>query len=98
MRSLRFLIVAGLLVCICAVSSGDEATKGKPLKIAMYSGSAEYKSSESLADLKRQLEEQFGASCSLHVADEKGTTLTGIEDLETCDVAVIFTRRLKLDQ
>ena len=97
MRSSRLLIVVGLLLCLCGVSSGDEAT-GKPLKVAMYSGSAEYKSAESLADLKKQLEEQFGASCSLHIADEKGTTLTGIEELETCDVAVIFTRRLKLDE
>jgi type 1 glutamine amidotransferase len=64
----------------------------------MYSGSAEYKSAESLADLKKLLEAEYGASCTLHVVDEKGSKLTGIEDLETCDVAVIFTRRLKLDE
>jgi type 1 glutamine amidotransferase len=97
MSSLRCFVVVALVLCLCGVSRGEE-TKGRPLRVAMYSGSAEYKSAESLADLKKDLEEQYGASCSLHVADEKGTTLDGIEDLETCDVAVIFTRRLKLDE
>src|SRR5688500_8917810 len=64
----------------------------------MYSGSAEYKSAESLADLKKELEGKYGASCALHVADEKGSTLKGIEVLASCDVAIVFTRRLKLDE
>jgi type 1 glutamine amidotransferase len=32
----------------------------------------------------------------MHVVEEKGTRLNGIEDLETADVAVFFTRRVGL--
>jgi type 1 glutamine amidotransferase len=90
-----FLLSRG--VCAAAAAAADGAGK-HPLKVAMYSGSAEYRSAESLAGLKKHLEAEYGTSCSLHVVDEKGTKLTGIEDLEACDVAVIFTRRLKLDE
>ena len=97
MRTLRWAFALGLVLLVGGVSFADEAGV-KPLKVVMYSGSAEYNSAESLAGFKKHLEEQYGAVCSLHVVDEKGTTLKGIDELETCDVAVIFTRRLKLDE
>ena len=97
MRTLRWAFALVLVLLVGGVSFADEAGV-KQLKVVMYSGSAEYNSAESLAGFKKHLEEQYGAVCSVHVVDEKGTTLTGIDELETCDVAVIFTRRLKLDE
>ena len=103
MKTVWSALVLGV-VCLWSCWTAAEAAGAAPegdgpaLKVAMYSGSAEYKSAESLEDLKRELEERYGASCSLHIADEKGSTLKGIEDLASCDVAIIFTRRLKLDE
>lgn len=96
MTRIRWAAVLAVLLLSQSICMAADAAK-RPLKVAMYSGSAEYRSAESLAELKEHLEEQYGAACSLHVVDEKGTELSGIEDLEDCDVAIIFTRRLKLD-
>src|SRR5688572_26892494 len=97
MRTLRCVIGVALVLGLCGASAAADDAKA-PLRVVMYSGSAEYKSAESLADLKKELEGKYGASCALHVADEKGSTLKGIEDLASCDVAIVFTRRLKLDE
>ena len=97
MRTLRCVIGVALALGLCGVSMAAADGAKAPLRIVMYSGSAEYRSAESLEDLKKELEGNYGASCALHVVDEKRSKLTGIEDLETCDVAVIFTRRLNLD-
>lgn len=73
------------------------AAADQPLNVVMFSGSTEYKSRESLESFKRLLEDKHNCRCSVNVVDEKGTRLNGIEALETADVAVFFTRRVKLD-
>jgi type 1 glutamine amidotransferase len=68
----------------------------KKLKVLLISGSLEYKSDESLAAFQKHLEEHYPVECSraFRKTDED---LPGLEGLETCDVAVFFTRRLKID-
>ncbi len=68
----------------------------KKLKVLLISGSLEYKSDESLALLQKHLEANYPVECSraFRKADDD---LPGLEGLETCDVAVFFTRRLNIN-
>jgi putative membrane-bound dehydrogenase-like protein len=79
--------------------SPTPAGKGeKKLRVALVSGSFEYKSDDSLGVLKKHLEANYPVECVLISAKlEKDTELAGLEQLETCDVAVFFTRRLQID-
>ncbi len=102
MRGLSISIGFGaMLAAIVAMAAGGPASAaekpaGAGLKVAIFSGSKEYDSNESLEKLKKVLEEKLGAQCSINIVEEKGTTLTGSEQLESADVAVIFTRRVAL--
>ncbi len=70
----------------------------KKLRVCLVSGSFEYKSDDSLAAFKKHLEANFPVECVLVSAKaEKDTTLPGIENLEKCDVAIFFTRRLMIE-
>ena len=85
-------IVTALLamLALCCTAAGAD-----PLKVCLVSGSAEYKSDESLTALKTYLEANFAVACSLVIAKDGGDNLPGIEAIDTTDVALIFTRRLK---
>jgi putative membrane-bound dehydrogenase-like protein len=70
----------------------------KKLKVCLVSGSFEYKSDASLSEFKKYLEANFPVECTLVSAkSDKDKDLPGIENLEKCDVAVFFTRRLMID-
>ena len=70
----------------------------RPLRLALVSGSFEYKSDESLQKLQELLQQRYGIECILIAARaEKDTTLPGIEKLKECDAAIFFTRRLRLE-
>jgi len=70
------------------------AGEGEKLKVVMFSGSSEYHSNETLAKLKKVLEEKYGCDCVLNVVQDKGTELTGADGLAKADVGVFFTRRI----
>ena len=74
----------------------DPPAKGKDdkkLKVLLISGSLEYKSDESLAEFQKHLEANYPVEVSraFRKADDD---IPGLEALDTCDVAVVFTRRL----
>jgi type 1 glutamine amidotransferase len=94
----RFFVfaVAVILACIAVAHSAEPAAKEKkPLKVCLISGSLEYKSDESLAAFQKYLETNFHVQCSraFRKADDD---LPGLENLESCDVALFFTRRLTI--
>jgi putative membrane-bound dehydrogenase-like protein len=66
------------------------------LKVLLISGSVEYKSDETLPILQKYLEANYPVEC-LRAFRKTDEDLPGLEQLETCDVAVFFTRRLKID-
>ena len=72
-----------------------EAKDFKKLKVLLISGSLEYKSDESLAGFQKHLEANYPVECSraFRKADDD---LPGLDALETCDVAVFFTKRLTI--
>lgn len=73
------------------------AAGAKPLKVCLVSGSLEYKSNESLAEFQKYLESKYDVVCSrAFIVGTDETHLPGLENLDDCDVMLIFTRRLKL--
>jgi len=86
--------VVGLLMS-SARGADRQAQAERPLRVAMYSGAAEYKSDQTLAQFKEWLEKNDGAQCTLNLAVDD-QDLPGLDQLQMCDVAVIFTRRIKL--
>ena len=91
--SLASLVVAVVL----ALFGSDVSAAEQPLKVCLVSGSLEYKSNESLAGLQKYLEANFPVRCTrafIEGTDE--TRLPGLENLDDCDVMLLFTRRLKL--
>jgi putative membrane-bound dehydrogenase-like protein len=68
---------------------------GRKLKVLLISGSLEYKSDESLAEFQKYLEANYPVECS-RAFRKTDDDLPGLEALETCDVAVFFTRRLTI--
>jgi putative membrane-bound dehydrogenase-like protein len=82
-----------------AYLQGDKGVQGilakPPLKVCLVSGSLEYESDTTLAGLQEHLEKHFNVKCSraFRKTDED---MPGLEALETSDVMVLYTRRLKL--
>lgn len=66
-----------------------------PLRVCFISGSAEYESDKTMPILKKYLESKYPSIVTMISA--KGDDLPGLENLDKCDVAVLFTRRLKLN-
>jgi putative heme-binding domain-containing protein len=79
-------------------AASGRRSDAKKLKVCLVSGSFEYKSDESLSAFQKYLEANFPVECSRVFAKaEKDKTLDGLENLEKCDVAIFFTRRLQID-
>jgi type 1 glutamine amidotransferase len=91
MRLFRTLATVALLTGALSARSAEPK-----LNVVMFSGSEEYKSTPSLEKLAKLLTDTLGAQCKVHVVDDKGTQLTGAADLKSADIAVFFTRRVKL--
>ena len=73
------------------------ADAAKSLKVCLVSGSLEYKSNESLAAFQPFLETNYQVQCSrAFLVGEDIEHLPGLENLDHCDVVLLFTRRLKL--
>ncbi|HYG74089.1 MAG TPA: ThuA domain-containing protein [Planctomycetota bacterium] len=82
-------IVAALFAF--AVYGGDA-----PLKVCMLSASTEYKSDECCDSFQKYLEQNFNVVCTRATGVERGTDLKGLENLDGCDVVLLFTKRMTL--
>jgi type 1 glutamine amidotransferase len=69
---------------------------GEPLKVCLVSGSAEYKSDESLAAFDDYLRTNYNVVCTRAFGKDKGNDLPGLEALDSAEVMVLYTRRLTL--
>ncbi len=81
-----------LAAALAVVAAGDPPRK---LRVALVSGSVEYKSDESLAAFGKRLEADYPVEC-VRVSRRTDADLPGLDKLAGCDVAVLFTRRLTL--
>jgi type 1 glutamine amidotransferase len=93
MKTLTLLLFALLIGLALTASQARE--KKKALRVCFISGSAEYGSDKTLPILQKYLESKHPCECTL-IKAKSDSDLPGLEALEKCDVAVLFTRRLKL--
>jgi putative heme-binding domain-containing protein len=68
----------------------------RTLKVCLVSGSLEYDSDTSLAGFQEFLEKNYNAKCS-RAFRKADNDLPGLENLKTCDVMLLFTRRLTIE-
>jgi type 1 glutamine amidotransferase len=88
------ILLTGLFACPRGVP-GSARYDTPPLRVCLISGSEEYESDRTLAVFQKHFESHYNARCVLLKAE--GTTdLPGLEALDNCDVALLFTRRLTL--
>ncbi len=94
-RTLLAAVVAALLLAnACQLAAAADA---KPLKVCIVSGSLEYKSAETLPEFQKLLESQYGVQCTrAFIVGKDLEHLPGLENLDDCDVMLLFTKRLKL--
>lgn len=67
-----------------------------PLQVCLVSGSEEYDSDTSLTKYREYLENNFDVQCTL-IKAVGFEELPGTEALKDCDVALFYTRRLRID-
>jgi type 1 glutamine amidotransferase len=67
----------------------------KRLVVCLISGSLEYKSDESLVAFEEYVQSRYPMRCT-RAFRRTDDDLPGLENLETCDVALFFTRRLTI--
>jgi type 1 glutamine amidotransferase len=93
---MRFLVT---MAAVIAMSPGfnvaDAADDAKPLRVCLVSGSLEYDSDTSLVKLQKHLEKNYLVECSRAFIKTE-SDLPGLENLDKCDVMLLFTRRLKI--
>jgi len=93
LKSFFLLCITAFLVAGPASAGGK---KDKMLKVCLVSGSLEYESDKSLAVLQTYLEKNYPIQCS-RAFRKTDSDIPGLDNLDTCDVMVLFTRRLKLE-
>lgn len=81
-----------VLSALSILLAGDPA---EPLNVCLVSGSFEYESDASLEILQHYLESEYDTKCTLLKA-AGWEDLPGLEALDSCDVALFFTRRLRI--
>ncbi|MSQ94742.1 MAG: hypothetical protein EXR98_09325 [Gemmataceae bacterium] len=92
MKKLAFLLFA---LAAALLSTSQSEARIAPLRCVFISGSAEYESDKTMPILKKYLEAKYPSLVTMISA--KGDDLPGLEALDTCNVVVLFTRRLKLE-
>ncbi len=90
----EYLILTTILLSILATTS--HAFDKPPLKVCIVSGSFEYNSDESLRPFSEFLERECNAKVTFLSANGDWENFPGLEALETCDVALFYTRRLRI--
>jgi type 1 glutamine amidotransferase len=91
-------VVVVLIFVVCSSPALGQAPAAKaktPLNVCLVSGSLEYKSDESLAEFQKYLEANCNVKCS-RAFRKTDDDLPGLENLEHCDVMLLFTRRLTI--
>jgi type 1 glutamine amidotransferase len=98
--SFRTIVGCLLLVFIGSVASAQAAAPAdsaspRRLKVCLLSGCDTYNSEESLPPFQEYLEKNYGFEC-VRIVKKAKDDLPGLEQLETCDVAFVFIKRMDL--
>jgi type 1 glutamine amidotransferase len=85
-------ITAAVWLCCSTVTAAEF---GKPLKICVLSGSDTYQSDQSLPPFEEFLQQNYNVQCN-HLEKRAVDDLPGLEQLDNCDVALVYIKRMKL--
>jgi type 1 glutamine amidotransferase len=88
-------LVLSFVAIAVAASVAPAQEQSKPLQACLVSGALEYDSDGSLNKLQQHLEKNFKVRCSRAFIKSE-SDLPGLENLDSCDVMVLYTRRLKI--
>ena len=91
---LLLVAVAGETSTAGAAAPSDSAAP-KRLKVCLLSGCDTYSSEESLPPFQEYLEKNYPVDC-VRIVKKGKDDLPGLEQLETCDVAFVFIKRMQL--
>jgi type 1 glutamine amidotransferase len=98
------LSIVGLLV---STSLGQrEAAKpppakpdaAAPLRVHIISGSKEYQSEPSLKEFKEHVAKHHNVTFTASWGQDQGTSLDNLKELESAELMLVFTRRMKLPE
>ena len=96
MRWRSVVLLIAVAACFPAFAlAAEPKPPAAPLKVSIYSGATEYHSDQTLAAFKAYLEKNYDVRCELNDVTD-WHTLPGIDQLETCDVMLVFARRVEL--
>jgi type 1 glutamine amidotransferase len=98
-RIIQFFITTTTLALISAAGfpsgAASAAETDKPLKVCILSGCLTYASEESLPAFQQYLEQNYNVSCT-RLVRKAVDDLPGLEQLDDCDVALVFIKRMQL--
>jgi type 1 glutamine amidotransferase len=89
------LLFVAVALASLAHSTGQAQDANRPLKICILSGCNTYNSEESLPPFQEYLENNYHIR-STRVVRKADDDLPGLEQLDDCDVALVFIKRMKL--
>jgi type 1 glutamine amidotransferase len=97
MRKLSCVLIT--LTVLAFLAAPSLQARIAPMRVVFISGSAEYDSDKTMPILKKYLEDKYPSLVTMLNAKQtkEKDDLPGLEALEKCEVAVLFTRRLKLE-
>jgi hypothetical protein len=91
-----FLSLAiGWNVAGASAAAPSDSAAPKRLKVCLLSGCDTYNSEESLPPFQEYLEKNYPIDC-VRIVKKAKDDLPGLEQLETCDVAFVFIKRMQL--
>lgn len=95
MRHSSRLLIAALLLGTIGAHAAEAADPARPLKVCILSGCDTYQSEESLPPFQAFLEANYHVQCT-RLVKQSVDNLPGLEQLDDCDVVLVFIKRMKL--
>ena len=96
MKRIIHLLVSTTIFAVCLTGGTISAAEtGKPLKVCILSGCDTYHSDQSMPPFQQFLEANFNVRCT-RVDKAAVDDLPGLEQLDDCDVALVFIKRMQL--
>ena len=94
-----WLLIAAIAIGLTARATLAEDREGaaseKPLRVCPLSGCTTYHSEKSLPPFQKWLEKNYNVRC-VRVVRKATDDLPGLENLQKCDVALVFFKRMQL--
>jgi type 1 glutamine amidotransferase len=84
-----------VLVLSTVQAAAAQEQSQAPLKVCMLSGCDTYDSEASLPPFQQYLEQHYNVACT-RIVKRAVDDLPGLEQLDGCDVALVFIKRMKL--